>query len=179
MRALVVGGSGSGKSAFAERLACSLSMRRTYLATMEPHGAEARERIERHRAQRADLGFTTLECVGSLPPCVVSPDDGDGVILLDDLGNLVANALFSPEGRMHDPTAVLGRLEREVCALAASHRHVVVVGNHVGSEGRPPDETTLCWVRLMGALCCRLATRFDTVVEVVAGIPCVVRGALP
>ena len=42
MRTLVVGGSGSGKSAYAEQLACSRSSDRVYVATMAHMGAEAR-----------------------------------------------------------------------------------------------------------------------------------------
>ena len=60
MRALVVGGAGSGKSAFAEKLACTLGTKRTYLATMSSSGAEARARIKRHRDQRANLGYVEI-----------------------------------------------------------------------------------------------------------------------
>ena len=61
MLTLIIGGAGSGKSAFAEALVCRLPGKRLYLATMLPHGAESRARIEKHRAQRAGQGFETLE----------------------------------------------------------------------------------------------------------------------
>ena len=65
MVALVIGGSGSGKSAWAEELACSLRAREggplLYLAAMDPAGEEGRRRVERHRALRAGKGFLTLE----------------------------------------------------------------------------------------------------------------------
>lgn len=57
MTALVFGGAASGKSGWAEDLICTLP--RTgpliYLATMEPGGGEAAERIRRHRALRLSL----------------------------------------------------------------------------------------------------------------------------
>ena len=60
MTALVLGGAASGKSGWAEDLICSLP--RTgpliYLATMEPWGGEAAERIGRHRALRAGKNFS-------------------------------------------------------------------------------------------------------------------------
>lgn len=174
MIVLVTGGSASGKSAYAERLACSLDRRRTYLATMSPDGSEARARIERHRRQRAAGGFETIECAGTLPE-----RDFAGVVLLDDLGNLVAQALFSPDGSMADETAVLARLDRELARLGSSAPHLVIVGNEVGAEGRSPFGGTRAWVRLMGALACRVAARADAVVEVVAGVPCPIKGGLP
>ena len=50
---LVTGGSGSGKSAYAEQ--CILDFggtRRVYIATMQPFGAEGQARIARHRKMR-------------------------------------------------------------------------------------------------------------------------------
>ena len=179
MNVLVTGGSASGKSVFAERLTCRLSPRRTYLATMSSEGREARERIARHRAQRADQGFTTIECVGTLEDSQLQAHEEGGVVLLDDVGNLVANALFAPDGSMADADEVLKRLESEVCALADRFDHVVVVGNEVGAEGRSGADGTETWARLMGSLCCRIAAWSDLVVEVVAGCPVVVKGELP
>lgn len=175
MRVLVVGGSGSGKSAFAEDLVCSLSPTRTYLATMESASPEAQSRIERHRRQRRGRGFTTIECPRSLAMQACAAEPG-GVALLEDLGNLAANALFADDGSMADPSATLDRLEREVMALAEHYEHVVVVGNEVGGEGKSPYPATMTWIRLLGELCCRLAARFDLVVEVTVGIPLVVKG---
>lgn len=178
MRALVVGGSGSGKSAFAENLACSLSSLRTYVATMTGHDAETNARIARHRQQRMHKGFKTIECVGTLCPQALEPHP-TGVALLDDLGNLVSNALFSPDGRMANPAQATARLDHELDQLCASHRHVVVVAAETGSEGPSSYQVTHTWQRVCGTLCCRLAARFDVVVEVVCGVPCVVKGTLP
>ena len=95
MTALVFGGAASGKSGWAEDLICTLP--RTgpliYLATMEPGGGEAAERIRRHRALRAGKGFScTVErprdLAGWAPPA-------GSAVLLEDLGNLAANELFS------------------------------------------------------------------------------------
>ena len=61
MRTLIIGGAGSGKSAFAEAHVCRLAGRRIYLATMTARDDESLLRIARHRLQRADSGFETLE----------------------------------------------------------------------------------------------------------------------
>ena len=65
---IVYGGSASGKSSYAESFAMSLQGegRLLYIATMYPYkwntteiDPETMQRIERHRAMRADKGFDT------------------------------------------------------------------------------------------------------------------------
>ena len=48
---LVIGGSGSGKSAYAEKVAleCQKEKRHFYLATMHVFGEEGQKKVERHR----------------------------------------------------------------------------------------------------------------------------------
>ena len=60
---LVTGGSGCGKSTWAEKLVQSLpGEKRIYIATMQVYDQESEKRVQRHRAQRANLGFRTVEC---------------------------------------------------------------------------------------------------------------------
>lgn len=67
MLILVTGGSGSGKSAFAEDRILSLGeAKRIYIATMHPFDQESFKRIERHRKMRAGKGFDTIECYTGL-----------------------------------------------------------------------------------------------------------------
>ena len=49
MITLVIGGSGSGKSDYAESLLDSYSNRKVYLATMQIYDDETRKKVERHR----------------------------------------------------------------------------------------------------------------------------------
>lgn len=176
MNVLVWGGAASGKSAYAEELACRLSPQRHYLATMANDSPEARARIERHRSQRAGLSFVTIECAGGLGAALQPDVSHDGVALLDDLGNLVSRALFEPDGSMADPDSTLEGIEHEVIRLFSAFEHTVVVGNEVGCDGHSYDEATLAWIRLMGTLGCRIAARADAVVEVSAGTPLTLKG---
>ena len=74
MLLFITGGSGSGKSAYAEdRITASGLASRAYIATMEPFGAEAAARIARHRAMRAGKGFATFECPRNLEVLPVPP----------------------------------------------------------------------------------------------------------
>ena len=57
---LVIGGSGSGKSEFAENL-LEDSQRKYYIATMQVYEEEGRKKVARHRRLRAGKGFQTIE----------------------------------------------------------------------------------------------------------------------
>ncbi len=68
MIVLVTGGSGSGKSAFAEDRVLSFGeARRIYIATMYPFDMESKKRISRHRNMRAGKGFETVELLPCIP----------------------------------------------------------------------------------------------------------------
>ena len=59
---LITGGSGSGKSEFAEAQILRLSReKRIYLATMKCFDEESKKRIARHRKMRAEKQFETVE----------------------------------------------------------------------------------------------------------------------
>ena len=125
---VVTGGSGSGKSTFAENLLVRRQKksggRLIYLATMHrSDDPETLQRITRHRAMRSGRGFLTIEAERNITKVLKISDEmswsvpksrydqgnpqaddkcsrilpGDH-ILLEDLGNLLANEMFSPEG---------------------------------------------------------------------------------
>ena len=97
MLTLVIGGSASGKSEYAESLVLAAGPGpRYYLATMEPMDGECHARIDRHRLMRAEKGFVTVERYTGLAGLTL-PGPG-GTVLLEDLGNLAANELYSPAG---------------------------------------------------------------------------------
>ena len=104
MKALIVGGSGSGKSEYAEKLSLYLSPEtKLYIATMYPWDDESRERIKKHRRMRALRNFDTLECFCQLKEQVLSYRDEQGkavpsTVLLECMSNLVANEMYCPEG---------------------------------------------------------------------------------
>ena len=169
MLSLVVGASASGKSEYAEALTLALSPAcpRVYLATMEPYDAESRARVARHRALRAGKGFVTVERARDLAKLDTAPLRG-GVVLLECLGTLAANQLYSPEGLT--PGAYAAVLDG-VLHLNAACRELVVVSNEVFSDGITYDPETEKYLEKLGAINCQMAQIADTVTEVVYGIP--------
>ena len=167
MFTLVIGGAASGKSAWAEDYVLRLPGKRIYLATMQPYGEEARRRVEKHRAQRAGMGFETLEWETNL--CGASVPEGSNV-LLEDLSNLLANELYSPRGEG------AGAALRGVESLLARCEHLTVVTNEVFSGGTDYLGDTLRFLRELALLNRLLAERADRVIEVVCGLPNVLKG---
>lgn len=167
MRTLIIGGAGSGKSEYAEALACQLGTggRLLYLATMSACDPESLRRIQRHRVQRAGKGFETVERSHHLTGVSV-PENS--CILLEDLSNLAANELFL-EG-IESKTA-LQSMDQGIAHLEAEARHLVVVGNALFSDGAAYDSGTMEYLTLLSQLQKRLAGRFDQVIEVVCGLP--------
>ena len=170
MLTLIIGGSGSGKSAFAESLVCSLGENRIYIATMQPFDEECRARIARHRAQRKNAGFETIECYVNLSEALV-PFDAN--VLLEDLSNLLANELFEPDG------GGIEAVRRGLRRLLESCGSLTVVTNEVFSGGKEYDEGSLRYLRDLAELNRELAARADLVTEIVCGLPNVLKGELP
>jgi len=163
---LVIGGAASGKSEYAEGHVLSLPGRRVYLAAMEPSGAA--ERIEKHRRMRAGKGFETVERYVNLSGLTLPLDAN---VLLECLGNLVANELYFPQGG--GPDAVVLGVEH----LLAQCVHLTVVTNEVSSGGTDYAGDTLAYMRELSRINRILAARADYVVEVVCGLPNVLKEA--
>ncbi len=166
MLTLIIGGSASGKSEYAENHMLSLDGKRVYLATMEPFGDEGR--IARHREKRSGRGFLTVECYTDLRRTEL-PERAN--VLLEDLGNLTANELFSPAGG--GPAGLRSGLED----LMGRCRHLTVVTNEIFSGGRDYAGDTLSYMRELARVNIWLASRADLAVEVVCGLPNVLKEA--
>lgn len=171
MIVLITGGSGSGKSAFAENTVMQLgALPRYYIATMDCLDEETRQRISRHRRMREGKAFTTLEQPVHLERCVL-PEKG--VALVECISNLAANELYSPQGfAQKNPTEELpAHVLQGIRQLARQCEHLVIVSNEVGSDGIAYDDSTMAYIRIMGAVNAGLAATADEVYEVVYGIP--------
>lgn len=162
----IIGGSGSGKSEFAERRCMELWRgRKIYIATMQPFDEESRKRVERHRKMRAGKQFDTLEVYTGLENAEI-PEQS--TVLLECMSNLTANEMFSPAGRPEDTVRVIEQGVRHLCSYAAN---VVIVTNQVFSDGIEYDETTMEYLKVLAAVNRSIAEKADEVWEVVCGIP--------
>jgi len=169
MIVLITGGSGCGKSTWAEKLVASLPKeKRVYIATMQVYDEESVKRVERHRAQRADKGFQTIECEKDLAAADI--EDGS-IVLLEDLVNLMANEMFDGGD--------VSRIVPALNVLAKKCGHLIMVTNDVFSDGIEYAESTQEYIRQLAQINNAAAQIADCVVEVVYSIPIAVKGELP
>ena len=199
---IVYGGSASGKSSYAESFAMSLQGegRLLYIATMYPYkwntteiDPETMQRIERHRAMRADKGFDTVECYRHVEHIVAKRQD---VLLLECMSNLLANEMYlepdSDDGGLAETMSevektgvgmsetlspVSKKIVQALVNLSTRVQDVVIVTNDVFSDGGSLtyDESTREYVKNLAESNCALAREAATVTEVVCGIPVIVK----
>ncbi len=176
MRALIIGGSKSGKSGFAQELVLKLANggRSVYWATMDPTDEEDEARIMRHLEDRFGLGFETVECGRNVLNAV--NEAKCAFVLFDSVTALLANEMFS--GGSVDAEAGV-RIAEELLELSNSAESFVSVCDNIFCDGTVYEELTEQYRRSLAFVIRRLAEEFDTVCEVVCGIPKVIKGELP
>ncbi|CAB4819464.1 MAG: adenosylcobinamide kinase/adenosylcobinamide phosphate guanyltransferase [Actinobacteria bacterium] len=152
---LVLGGTRSGKSEVAERLAASAEGPVTYLATGTADGDGMGDRIALHRARRPST-WVTVECGADLARTLTRLPPG--AVLVDSLGTWLA--------AHHDFVADVPAL---VTALAARTGTTVVVSEEVGLAVHPGTELGRLFVDALGHLNQAVAAIAHDVALVVAG----------
>ena len=170
---MISGGSGSGKSAYAEECIVRMSQgcSRYYLATMQVYGEEGRKKVERHREMRKEKGFVTIEQQTRLEDAVSQIENpGKSSVLLECMSNLAANEMFSREQPV-DRETVIAKILQGIEVLRKRADPLVIVTNNVFEDGIAYDSATIEYIEALGRVNERLAAEADEVVEVVAGIP--------
>jgi adenosylcobinamide kinase/adenosylcobinamide-phosphate guanylyltransferase len=172
MIVLLTGGSGCGKSTYAEKLISAMPKRnRVYIATMQVYDEESVKRVARHRAQRADKGFETIERYAQMGTLRL-PQTG-GTALLECLCNLTANEMYvQPDAPVDPVEQVLAGVEN----LRRQTDTLIVITNDVGSDNETYSEETRQYIRYLGRINAQIACMADRVYELVAGIPLCVKG---
>lgn len=171
MITLLTGGSGCGKSTYAEKLLARLPFEnRYYIATMRVYDHESELRVDRHRRQRADKGFITVECPLDIASAGV-PDKS--IVLFEDFPNILANEMFDESGNPD-------RIFPAIADLASRCSHLVIVTNDIFSDGVGQYASpTREYIRRLSELNNRTADLADYVAEVVYSIPIALKGEAP
>lgn len=173
---LVLGGARSGKSARAQGWAEALGPARVYLATAQAFDAEMEDRIARHRQERGE-GWSTLETPLDLPSALASAAAAPGpaapdVLLVDCLTLWLSNLMHHEREPEAEAAALLA-------ALAAAPCPVILVSNELGLGLVPETPLGRAFRDAQGRLNQAAAAAVDDVVFVAAGLPLVLKGALP
>ena len=166
---LITGGQRSGKSSYAERLALSLSSNPVYIATAHIWDDEFRERVARHQERRGPQ-WTNIEEEKQL-----SRHQLDGRVVLVDCLTLWATNFFfeaGDEARLDD---TLEALKAEFDSFTAQDATFVFVTNEIGLGGTSSNAVQRRFTDLLGWLNQYVASRADSVVLMVSGIPVTIK----
>lgn len=195
---LVYGGSGSGKSEFAEKLILESECEsRFYIATMKIFDDEGKKRVERHRKLRRKKNFITIEETGesgNLEDAVKkikkissggnlggifelksgkSPEIKKSAVLVECLSNLLANEMFLSGGKILSSGEAAEKVISGLKRLFSSENfisEIVLVSNNIFDDGLDYDKATKSYMEALAEINAFAAKNADKVFEVVAGI---------
>lgn len=182
MNILISGGCKNGKSSYAQNISISLAEKTSqvsdekigkspsliYFATMIPHDGEDCARIQKHRCDRKDLGFQTVECGKNISETAKKLEKGC-IILFDSLTALVANEMFDGRTDFHfsktEEDRIIRKLQEELEMLMKQASSVIFVSDTIFNDGKIYDETTELYRKILSISEQFIAKKSDTVVE--------------
>lgn len=183
MLILITGGSGSGKSEYAEELVLRLirqsnnSLLPYYIATMKPFGEETLKKIERHRLLRKDKGFETIECYTDLQSNLQDINQSNSlknkraVVLLECMSNLLANEMYESDGAGDN---AFEHIIRGVNRLYGMCEHLIIVSNEIAADIYKDDMKE--YVSTLSLINKELTKTADFAIEAVYSIPVFYKG---
>ena len=179
MITVITGGSGSGKSEYAESiLLASGAKYQYYLATMEVFGKEDEKKVERHKELRRGKGFVAIEQPRDLAGVDFQSPWEETAVLVECMGNLTANEFFAGGQAAAKEEEVLleAKIVHGIGVLASQAKDLILVTNEVFSDGEEYSKETMDYIRMLGRINQKLFAMADRVIEVVCGIPVMLKG---
>lgn len=175
---MVVGGSRSGKSSRAEKLAGhsekELGLPVVYIATGTVWDEEFALRVEKHRSRRPS-SWQTIEEPCDLSRIFNEYREGARVYLLDSLGTWVSNMMYRDDGSAFNWSQekeqdFIGQLDLLADALKSASGTVILVADEVGMDVVPASLEGRIFRDLNGITNQKLAAEAKQVYMVVCGL---------
>jgi adenosylcobinamide kinase / adenosylcobinamide-phosphate guanylyltransferase len=179
---LVLGGTKSGKTSWAQEKARALSAARAlpvaYIATALPFDEGMKLRITKHRASRP-TGWITFEEPLHVSRILEEAARGASAVILDCLTVLATNILMEL-GEEPDREEAQGKVLAEVEAILQAANKVdgelIIVSNLVEEGLIAPTRLGGIFQDIAGLSHQKIAARADRVVHMIAGIPRFLKG---
>jgi adenosylcobinamide kinase/adenosylcobinamide-phosphate guanylyltransferase len=168
---LVLGGARSGKSRYAQELACAFE-RVVFIATARPSDPEMRHKISEHQRGRPS-SWRTVEAPTSLERTLGEEGSKADLLLVDCLTLYLANLM---DRKRAGRGQVRTHIQRLCEAVRTTEASVVIVSNEAGSGVVPSYRSGREYRDLLGELNQQVATLADKVILMVAGLPLIVKG---
>ncbi len=164
---LILGGAASGKSAYAETRVIATRKPRLYWATAQVFDTEMADKVSRHITQRGDNWITIEEPQDATK--ALSSVTKDMVVLMDCATMWLTNHLLADHDLEYETRQLL-------TALESCPAEIVVVTNETGLGIVPENALARRFREAQGRLNITLAAKADRVVNVVAGLPQILKG---
>lgn len=169
MITLVLGGARSGKSRHAESLVAASGRPKLYLATSERMDAEMDARIARHREDRANAGWETIEEPLEIASILAGTAHAKHAILVDCLTLWLGNLMHYEKDIDTYGRSLIG-------ALTASKAEIMLVSNEVGMGIVPETKIGRDFRDAAGILNQQVAAIARRVILMAAGCPLIMKG---
>lgn len=162
----IIGGSGSGKSAWALNLARAKTKKVAFIATGEPKDEEMKKRIARHKNIRPPH-WRTFEEPLKVNPLLKKISAKFDCLIIDCLTLLASNLLLNGFSN----TAIESRMRRLCEILHRGKADAIIVSNEVGSGIVPENKLARDFRDIAGRINQLVAKKATEVYFMVAGIP--------
>ena len=166
---LITGGLRSGKSAYAEKLALSLSDNPVYIATAHVWDDEFRQRVEKHQERRGPQ-WENIEEEKWLSRHIIN----NKVAVIDCITLWCTNFFYNHTAKEWEQPSVddaLREIEEEFDRFTAQDATFIFVTNEIGSGGVSPDSVQRRFTDMQGWMNQYVAKHADEVILMVSGIP--------
>ena len=174
MKIFISGGCKNGKSFFAQRLAKEQSLTHAhnadgkpcplyYIATMNPVDTEDNERIARHRKERENWGFITIEQPSDIEK-ILDVCSSNGSFLLDSLTALLANEMFFPDNKINEKASE--KISQGLLRVMNTVKNIVIVSDYIYSDALIYDPLTEKYRKSLAETDRGAALNCDTVLEI-------------
>lgn len=171
---LILGGARSGKSAYAERLASTLELPVTYIATAQVYDEEFKQRVAHHKERRPPH-WQLVEAPFNLAQTLQQNDAPETCLIVDCLTLWLAQCICKD---CEKPAEITWETEREnfLKTLPTLKSQVFLVSNEVGMGIVPLGEINRQFQDEQGRLNQAVATAANKVTFVAAGLPLTLKG---
>ncbi len=171
---LLIGGVRSGKSAWAVNYAKNYK-KKTFIATATPCDHEMERRILYHQQERGE-GWTTIEAGTNIIDAFRQAVEQSDCIVVDCLTLWTASIMNDGD----ESSEVIDKWVNPVLdVVKTTPSKIILVTNEVGMGVHPEYETGRKYRDLLGLINQYFARVCDNVLWLAAGIPIVLKGALP
>lgn len=167
----ITGGSRSGKSSLAVKMAQSIHKRKIFIATCVPEDSEMKRRVMLHKKSRPS-SWRTIEQNSKLVSVLRKETKSDVVIIIDCLTLFVSSFLMKKARE----DRIKNEVSKAVDIIKSGKSTVIIVSNEVGSGLVPESKLGRDFRDIAGFSNQIVAKGADEVIYMVSGIPLKIKG---